>query len=165
MVQRVCNTLLTAILLAVVLAAGVLVVPKWFGIEIFAVQSGSMEPKYHVGSVVFVQPAAPETIKVGDPITFRLDGQSSLVATHRVTAIDTAKRQFTTKGDANEVEDMAPQSFDKLIGKVRFSIPVLGYVTMNMKTRQGIIVGCVLLIVIILLAVIPEFFKKKSKKD
>lgn len=164
MVKKICNSILTVVLTVIIAVGGALVLPKAFGYEIFAVKSGSMEPSYHVGSVVYVKQSKPEAVKIGDPISFYMAGQDKVVATHRVVGINTQERAFKTKGDANEVEDMVPQSFDNLIGVVQFTIPLLGFVTMYVKTGEGIIVVCAILILIVLLSVIPELFGKKPNK-
>lgn len=75
------------------LIAGVLLVPYLFGYRPTAVLTGSMEPVYHVGSVIFVQEVEPEEIKVGDVITFSTAGMS-YPTTHRVVSIDTDQAGF-----------------------------------------------------------------------
>ena len=45
-----------------------------------------MEPTYHVGSLLYVKKIAPEAVQVGDPITFVLD-ENLTVVTHRVVEI------------------------------------------------------------------------------
>ena len=115
-VTRICNLLSVIMVLAVVAVGSAMIVPRIMGNDIYAVMSGSMEPYYHVGSLVIVDKhVSPEEISVGDPITFRMN--SGAVATHRVVSIDEEAREFTTKGDANEVQDMAPVPFDNMIGK------------------------------------------------
>ena len=114
-VTRICNILSILIVLAVVAVGAAMIVPKIMGNDIYAVMSGSMEPYYHVGSVVIVDKhVEPEEVQIGDPITFHLGNGS--VATHRVIDIDPEARTFSTKGDANEDPDMAPVSFDNLVG-------------------------------------------------
>lgn len=163
-IAKICNALTILILICVLGIVGVLLVPRLAGYETFAVLSGSMEPYYHVGSVVFVdKSAAPEEVKVGDPITFTKT--DSLVATHRVIEIDNEKREFKTKGDANETEDASPVSFDHLVGKAGVSIPLLGYISIYMKTRKGMFGIAAVFIIIILLQLIPELVKPEKKES
>ena len=61
-------------------------IPKVIGFIPYAVLTDSMEPAYSVGSLIYVKESAPETIQVGDVITFRLDVKSGQLATHRVVA-------------------------------------------------------------------------------
>ena len=56
----------TSILLVIlILAAAVLFLPKFVGMTPLAVLSGSMEPTYHVGSLIYVMDADPEEVQVG----------------------------------------------------------------------------------------------------
>lgn len=73
----------------------------------YAVASGSMEPEYKVGSLVFAKKAEPENIRPGDCITYTF---GSSTVTHRVVAVDYEQRTCITKGDANEKED-PPREF------------------------------------------------------
>ena len=160
-VTRICNILSVLMVLAVVAVGAAMIVPKIMGNDIYAVMSGSMEPYYHVGSVVIVdEHVEPEEVQIGDPITFHLGNGS--VATHRVIDIDPEARTFSTKGDANEDPDMAPVSFDNLIGKAGTSIPLIGYLPLYMRTPKGMFSIGAYVIVFILLQLIPEIIKPES---
>ena len=162
-VTRICNLISTLMIIACLAITAALIAPRLAGREAFAVMSGSMEPYYHVGSIVYVdKDLSPEEIQVGDPITFRK--ADTAVATHRVIAIDKEARQFTTKGDANEVQDMAPVSFDNVIGKAGMSIPLLGYISLNITTKKGMIAAAAVVVVFILLQLIPEILKPEEKE-
>ncbi|HEX3039239.1 MAG TPA: signal peptidase I [Caproiciproducens sp.] len=161
MFKKICNILSSVILVVMAAVAGILLIPYLFGCQTLTVLSGSMEPAYHVGSVVFVQKVKPEEVKVGDAITFQLG--NGMVATHRVTSIDTNKRQFVTKGDANNTED-GPTDFDKFVGRAsNISIPYLGYVAVDIKTPKGIMAATGLIVVIVLLAFLPDIFTKEKE--
>lgn len=162
-ITKICNTVSTLMIVACIAVVAALLAPRLAGREALAVMSGSMEPYYHVGSVVYVDKnIPPEEIEVGDPITFRK--AEDMVATHRVIAIDEEKREFTTKGDANEVQDMAPVSFDDLIGRAGMSIPLLGYISLNITTRKGMIVAAGAVVLFILLQLIPEILKPEESE-
>ncbi len=162
-VTKICNLISTLMIIACLAITAALIAPRLVGREAFAVMSGSMEPYYHVGSIVYVdKDISPEEIQVGDPITFRK--ADTAVATHRVIAIDEEARQFTTKGDANEVQDMAPVSFDNVIGKAGMSIPLLGYISLNITTKKGMIAAAAVVVVFILLQLIPEILKPEEKE-
>ena len=162
-VTRICNLISTLMIIACLAITAALIAPRLAGREAFAVMSGSMEPYYHVGSIVYVdKDISPEEIQVGDPITFRK--ADTAVATHRVIAIDEEARQFTTKGDANEVQDMAPVSLDNVIGKAGMSIPLLGYISLNITTKKGMIAAAAVVVVFILLQLIPEILKPEEKE-
>jgi signal peptidase I len=63
-------------------------VPNFFGIQIVAVQTDSMEPVYPVNDGLIVKKVDNTEIKVGDDITFHYEiGTSNVIITHRVGEI------------------------------------------------------------------------------
>ncbi len=114
-------------------------VPSVAGYQIYVVLSGSMNPAFDTGSVVWVRHIEPERIQVGDIITFRgRENQSH--TTHRVVGINTENGlRFTTRGDANNVDDPNPVLPQQLVGKVHGSLPYVGYIMGFAQTRQGLL--------------------------
>ena len=148
----------------VVLAALFLMGSRLVGYRVFNIVSGSMEPAYSAGDLIYVKEADPETIKVGDVITFVLN-EDLVVATHRVVRIDTEKQRFYTKGDANETEDGSPVHFNNVIGIPRFAIPGLGYVSDFIQHSPGMYITIAAVAVLIILAFAPDFVKKKPETE
>jgi len=154
----------TALVILVVLCAVLLMGSRLLGYQVFTVISGSMEPTYSVGDLIYVEPVDPAEIEVGDPITFVLN-ESLVVATHRVVEVDTANQHFHTKGDANEIADQSPVHFNNVIGVPKFSIPKLGYVSDFIQNPPGMyitIAGCAVLIILVFL---PDMLWKKKKEE
>ena len=129
-----CNFLGTLILIVVIVACLPLTVPRLLGYDIFSVVSGSMEPAIPVGSVVFVEPAAPENVEAEDVIAFWRDGS---VVTHRVLENRFVVGEFVTKGDANEQEDINPTPYNALIGRVKLHVPVMGALLTLLASTVG----------------------------
>lgn len=158
-VWNICSGILVSgIVILAILLAGIRVT----GITPYVVLSGSMEPVYPVGSMIYVRQAEPEAVKVGEAITFYLD--EGMIATHRVVEIDEAEQHFVTKGDANETMD-APVSFGNLIGKPVFCIPGLGRLSAWIAQPPGMYVaGCFALVVLVLMF-LPEILDKADAAD
>ena len=163
-VKKIWNAVTTVLVALVVLFAIFLMGSRLVGLQVFNVISGSMEPTYSVGDLLYVKTVDPDSVKVGDPITFVLN-KDLLVATHRVVAIDSVNRQFTTKGDANETEDAAPVHFNNLVGVPVFAIPLLGYVSDYIQSPPGMYVAIGLGAVLLAAVFLPDLLKKKDKKD
>lgn len=157
------NVISTVLVVIVVVVTLLLVGARLFGLQVYAVLSGSMEPTYHVGSVIYVKSVDPSEIKVGDPITFVMNEQLT-VATHRVVRIDTENSAFYTKGDANENPDAAPVYFNNLLGKPVFTIPYLGYVSSYVQSPPGIYIAVGVGVLILALAFLPDMLCKDKKK-
>ena len=168
--KKIWNVISSILVALVVLLALLLVGARVVGLQVFTVLSGSMEPTYHTGSLIYVKKVDPYTIKEGQPITFMLD--ENTVATHRVVGIvpdeeDPTVIRFRTKGDANEAEDGGLVHYKNVIGTPIFSIPYLGYVADYIQHPPGMYVAISAGAVLLLLVFIPDIFaddKEKEKK-
>ncbi len=126
-------------ILITLLAIGALLLlgTRPFGYSPYLVLSGSMEPSFPAGALIYVKRTAPLEVKVGDPITFVLN-ENLVVATHRVVDIRPDRGGFITKGDANRQVDQAPVHFNNLIGIPRFQIPKIGFVIHALARPPGL---------------------------
>lgn len=102
--KKLWNFITTLFVAAAVVLAVALAGVRLAGIQVYTVLSGSMEPTYHTGSVIYVKKVDYTALRVGDPITFMVDEHT--VATHRIVNIipddeDPTVLRFVTKGDAN----------------------------------------------------------------
>lgn len=149
----------SVIVAVVVLLAVAFVGVRVVGLQPFTVLSGSMEPTYHTGSLIYVKSVEPQDVRVGDPITFVLN-EDLVVATHRVIEIDAENERFYTKGDANESADGSPVHFNNLIGVPVFTIPLLGYVANFVTNPPGMYIALAGVAVLLLLTFVPDLIKK-----
>ena len=94
--KKVWDIVSTLLVIAVVVFAVLLVGVRLFDVQVFSVISGSMEPEYPVGSLIYVKDVDPSEIKVGDVITYVLP--NDMPSTHRVIDIDAENQHFYTKG-------------------------------------------------------------------
>ena len=163
-VRKTWNVISTILVVIVVVIALLLVGARVFGLQVYAVLSGSMEPTYHVGSIIYVKPVETSEIKVGDPITFVMNEQLT-VATHRVVRIDAENSAFYTKGDANEDPDASPVHFNNLLGKPVFTIPYLGYVSSYVQSPPGIYIAVGAGALLLALAFLPDMLSGDKKKQ
>ncbi|MEF9946169.1 MAG: signal peptidase I [Lachnospiraceae bacterium] len=162
MLKKVCGFLSTILLIVLAAIAISLFVPRLLGYETMAVVSGSMEPGIPVGSVVYVKKdISPEDLKVKDVVTYQLGGNTRV--THRIAGIDAATGNYITKGDANDTEDAEPVTFAQIVGKMAFSIPLLGYISIYIKTPLGIAAVAAVVFILLLLMFLPDIFTKETK--
>ena len=92
MLSKILNYIGIFLMAVVILLVLPLTLPKLFGIHIFGVLTGSMEPEYPTGCAVYVKEVDFEEINIGDPITYRLGTDTELVATHRVVEIESEQQ-------------------------------------------------------------------------
>lgn len=138
-----------------------------FGFKVFIVQSGSMEPNYRVGALVYVRPVDPEKLEAGDVITFELGGGAR--GTHRIVEVleENGTRTFLTKGDNNDQPDAAPVSPERIVGEVKFTVPYLGFLAAYIQQPPGTYVAVSVVAVLLLLVLLPDliFPEGKEKKE
>lgn len=162
--KKIWNILSTALVVLMVLCAVFLMGSRLLGYQCYTVISGSMEPKYSVGDLIYVKKVDPTAIHVGDDITFVLN-EDLVVATHRVVRIDAENQRFYTKGLANEIEDNDPVHFNNLIGVPQFSIPKLGYVSDFIQHPPGTYITIGIGIILILAVFLPDMIGKKKEDE
>jgi len=150
-------------ILVIIFSFGVLVVfsflPITGNIKILSVLSGSMEPKIHTGSLIFIKPEGEYNI--GDVVT-RITEEKNVTITHRIIEKESVdgKIIFNTKGDANNIEDNETVTEEQIIGKVFFNVPYFGYAVNFAKTTKGMILVIIIPAVII---VYEELLKIKTE--
>lgn len=159
-IKKIWDKVSTGIVVFVVICAVFLMGSRLLGFQVYNVVSGSMEPTYSVGDLLYVKTVDPDSIRVGQPITFVLN-EDLVVATHRVIKVDAQNRLFYTKGDANDTADAAPVHFNNLIGVPQFSIPLLGYVSDYIQHPPGMYVAIGVGVVLLAIVFLPDILKKK----
>jgi len=92
--------------IVMILLAIALVGVRFVGLTPYAVLSGSMEPAYHVGSLIYVKDIEPENVEIGMPITFVVN-EDLLVATHRVVDIESreTREELVVDEEGNPILD------------------------------------------------------------
>lgn len=164
-VWNVITTLLVVILVILVL---LLAGPRLLGMQVFTVISGSMEPNYHVGSLIYVKDVDPYELETGDVITFMLDEDT--VATHRIVGVvpdetDSSVVRFRTKGDANDAEDGSLVHYKNVVGTPVFTIPQLGYVASYVQNPPGQYIALSGGAVLLMLMFLPDLLSDDKKKS
>lgn len=134
--------------------------PSLLGHRLYIVESGSMEPTIMMSSAIIIKEISVDEIRIGDVITYASDDSSPRV-THRVVGIVGEREAFITKGDQNNAEDMSPVKPEMVIGRVLFSIPILGYVLKFLSSIPGIVFMVSMATVAI---VAPKLIGKEPKK-
>ncbi len=121
-----------------------------FGIYMFNIISESMEPTFYKDDLALVKSCNMEELKKGDIITFK---QEDRIISHRISEIieEKGKKQFITKGDNNEVEDIEPVDVQNIYGKVVLVIPKIGKIVNYIQNARGFINICILIIIICIL--------------
>jgi signal peptidase len=109
------------------------------GVKPTIVASGSMQPTLKQGDLAILVPVVPTSIKVGEIVQYET---TNMTIIHRV--IDTftsgGSMWIVTKGDANSVPD-DPVNSGQVTGKVLFTIPQLGWVSIGLRTFTAMVLN------------------------
>ncbi len=167
--KKIWNIVTSIIVILAILLAIALVGVRLVGFQVFTVLSGSMEPTYHVGSLIYVKSVDYRELESGDVITFMLDEDT--LATHRIVGVvpdeeDPTVLRYRTKGDANDSEDGSLVHYKNIVGTPVYTIPYLGYVANYIQNPPGTYVAIAAGIFLILLVFLPDLFDdgKEDKK-
>ena len=125
---------------------------------IVVVLSGSMEPAFQRGDLLFLTNYEEEEIRVGEIVVFKIDGRDIPIV-HRVLKLhekEDGTIKFLTKGDNNSVDDRGLYAPGQLwldrkdvVGSARGFLPYVGIVTIIMNIN-------IIVIVIIIIITIEE---------
>ena len=166
-IKKAWDVMTTILVAAVVIIAILLVGVRLVGLQVFTVLSGSMEPTYHTGALIYVKSVDYQDLEAGDVITFMLDEDT--VATHRIVEVvpdetDPTVLRYRTKGDANDAEDGSLVHYKNVIGSPVFSIPYLGYVANYIQNPPGTYIAISVGAVLLLLVFLPDLFAKDEEE-
>ena len=165
--RRVLDYALTALFIVVMVAVVALVVPRLVGVSAFSVLSGSMEPLYPTGSVVYVNTKIDVgELTQGDVITFMID--KNTVATHRIVDVvpgDDGVTRFQTKGDANDQPDSKLVHPGNVLGTPVFCVPYVGYVVGWVQQPPGAYLAVCAAAIVVFLMFLPDLFPSRKRDE
>uniref|UniRef100_A0A6I8SHI0 Signal peptidase complex catalytic subunit SEC11 n=1 Tax=Xenopus tropicalis TaxID=8364 RepID=A0A6I8SHI0_XENTR len=109
---------------------------------IVVVLSGSMEPAFHRGDLLFLTNFQEDPIRAGEIVVFKVEGRDIPIV-HRVIKVHEKENgdiKFLTKGDNNEVDDRGLYKEGQnwlekkdVVGRARGFLPYVGMVTIVMN--------------------------------
>ena len=132
--------------------------PSLLGHRLYIVESGSMLPALRINSMIIAKELPASQIEVGDILSF-YGKNADVRITHRVVEIQDNGESFITRGDANNTNDPNPVTKDRVIGKVIFSIPLIGLIFKALSNPIAIVIIVLIGIAWIL---IPKLIRKKE---
>jgi len=167
-VSKIWDVITTILVILIALLAMRLVGVRLFGFQVFTVLSGSMEPTYHTGSVIYVKEVDYTQLETGDVITFMISEDT--VATHRIAGVvpdedDPSVLRYRTKGDANDAEDGTLVHYKNIIGTPVFTIPYLGYVANYIQNPPGMYICLSAAAFVLMLSFLPDIFAKDEEEQ
>ena len=136
------------------------------GAKGYSIASNSMNPNLSKGDVVFVKETPFEKLKEGDIVTVEFKIKDGTTYTHRIVSIDYDKKEIKTAGDKTGIVDTESATADQIKGKVWFSIPLLGYLSLWLtSTNYALIIIIAVLVVMAVGFAVSAFYKNKTRGD
>ena len=128
-----------------IIGYAVVCIPMVLGYHPIVVLSGSMEPTYKIGSVIYYKKVELKALKEKDVITY--ETKTGKYVSHRIVNIN--NELIETKGDANNVSDVNKVSYESVKGKVaKASIPYIGYYIKMVNDNLTIVVMVAVIILV-----------------
>lgn len=160
------SILLTSLVVFIaVVGVGFVFAPPLMGLRAYSIETGSMANTIPEGSMVYVRPCVNyEEYEVYDIVTFT-DPVTQKSFTHRIIGINSSAQEFQTMGDANKEPDLEPTPFSMAVGKVEFSVPLLGYAASFLKNTVVKIAIAVIYIAWAAIEVELYLTERKKKYD
>ena len=162
-----CIILIPIIILNLVIIANTYLhperIPGVFGVRPVIVLSGSMEPEFMSGDLIFIQNADNGQLKEGDVICYLEDGAA---VTHRIVGIteENGVVRYTTRGDANNSDDQKQVEQEQVQGIYSGKkLSGAGDFVMFMQSTTGMIIFIVC--PVLLLIVGDIIFRRKSDRQ
>lgn len=156
-----------------------------YGYNFMTVKTGSMAPNknkpeltdgFPAGSLIVVKKVDPNSLKVGDIITFfPVPDNTDAYLTHRIISTDTpigegenAKVGITTQGDANDGPDF-PIEKSAVVGKVVWSVKGFGNMIDFIRDKYIIVLSFIVMIIAFIWSLkyylsIPNQVEKKDAR-
>lgn len=133
------GVLLSAVLAATILAALVVIGPRFLPYQVLVVRSGSMSPTIPTGSLVVYHRVNAAQVHKGQVILYNEPGNPAITITHRVVKVvnDPSGRFFITKGDANGSPDPWHVKAVGVGWVVAGHVPYLGYAMVYLESAPA----------------------------
>ena len=133
-----------------------------FGYRVYAVKTASMHPDIKQGSIVIAKKLNAnevfDELNIGSDIVFKTSSGNTL--THRVIMLDEANDRLQTQGIREGSTKDAEISSSNVLGKVSFSIPLIGYLVMLIQSTYFIILAICGIAIYVIVSLLIKQLKK-----
>lgn len=157
------NILFNFLAILTILAVGFTLFNIFSGAKAYAVTSESMNPTLKRGDAVFSKTVEFENLKVGDIVTVRV-GKNEGYFTHRIVAIDKDKQSVKTKGDNNNSVDPMDTEAERIVGKMWYSMPLLGFPSLIFSGVSLVKILIILVVIACAIIALNIIIEKKQKR-
>ena len=158
--SKVLKTIVNVILFCAIVVAAGLLIPPFAGITTVMVDDVDMQTNLPQGSVAYVVEKDRSELKQGDKVLISQEGRQYVYV---VDSIDGSSvvldDQLSTDGGTTQ------QELGSTVQKVMLVVPVIGYVSMALRSTEGLIIVGLAVVFVIILFILAEVWKKDDDEE
>lgn len=158
--SKVLKTIVNVILFCAIVVAAGLLIPPFAGVTTVMVDDVDMQTNLSQGSVAYAVEKDSSELKQGDKVLVSQDGGQYVYV---VDSIDGSSvvldDQLSTDGGTTQ------QELGSTVQKVMLVVPVIGYVSMALRSTEGLIIVGLAVVFVIILFILAEVWKKDDDED
>lgn len=158
--SKVLKTIVNVILFCAIVVAAGLLIPPFAGITTVMVDDVDMQTNLPQGSVAYAVEKERSELKQGDKVLISQEGRQYVYV---VDSIDGSSvvldDQLSTDGGTTQ------QELGSTVQKVMLVVPVIGYVSMALRSTEGLIIVGLAVVFVIILFILAEVWKKDDDEE
>lgn len=158
--SKVLKTIVNVILFCAIVVAAGLLIPPFAGITTVMVDDVDMQTNLPQGSVAYAVEKDRSELKQGDKVLISQEGRQYVYV---VDSIDGSSvvldDQLSTDGGTTQ------QELGSTVQKVMLVVPVIGYVSMALRSIEGLIIVGLAVVFVIILFILAEVWKKDDDEE
>ena len=158
--SKVLKTIVNVILFCAIVVAAGLLIPPFAGITPVMVDDVDMQTNLPQGSVAYAVEKDRSELKQGDKVLISQEGRQYVYV---VDSIDGSSvvldDQLSTDGGTTQ------QELGSTVQKVMLVVPVIGYVSMALRSTEGLIIVGLAVVFVIILFILAEVWKKDDDEE
>ena len=158
--SKVLKTIVNVILFCAIVVAAGLLIPPFAGITTVMVDDIDMQTNLSQGSVAYAVEKDRSELKQGDKVLISQEGRQYVYV---VDSIDGSSvvldDQLSTDGGTTQ------QELGSTVQKVVLVVPVIGYVSMALRSTEGLIIVGLAVVFVIILFILAEVWKKDDDEE
>ena len=158
--SKVLKTIVNVILFCAIVVAAGLLVPPFAGITTVMVDDVDMQTNLPQGSVAYAVEKDRSELKQGHKVLISQEGRQYVYV---VDSIDGSSvvldDQLSTDGGTTQ------QELGSTVQKVMLVVPVIGYVSMALRSTEGLIIVGLAVVFVIILFILAEVWKKDDDEE
>ena len=158
--SKVLKTIVNVILFCAIVVAAGLLIPPFAGITTVMVDDVDMQTNLPQGSVAYAVEKDRSELKQGDKVLISQEGRQYVYVVDSIDGSGVVlDDQLSTDGGTTQ------QELGSTVQKVMFVVPVIGYVSMALRSTEGLIIVGLAVVFVIILFILAEVWKKDDDEE